>query len=136
MAYTIHLIALECLKAEELHGDEVFIKCNGVKVWEAHPDRMRAVIEDNNFVDHFDFVGGRKHNREGWHALDPFDPETFTISVESGGVALQLWEADTLTSDDFFGQTPVDETQASGGNISVVFQRLGANYRLTYRVEA
>lgn len=136
MTYTIRLIALECLRAEELDGDEIFIKCNGVKVWAAHPDRMRAVIEDNNFVNHFDFAEGRKHTREGWLSLDPFSPDMFAIEVESGSAVLQLWEADTLTSDDLFGQTPVDASQASGGSISVMFQRLGANYRLTYRVEA
>ena len=44
--------------------------------------------------------------------------------------------ADVLTQDDLLGQTPIDASQASGGHISVIFQRDGAHYRLTYQVEA
>jgi hypothetical protein len=136
MAYTIRLIALECLRSEELDGDEVYIKCNGAKIWEAAPDKMHSVIDHDEFVNHFDFAEGRKQTKTGWVALQPFKPEAFAVRAERADSVIQLWEADLLNPDELLGQTPVDASQASGGSISVVFQRLGANYRLTYRVEA
>ena len=137
MAYTIHVVALECLKSEEVDGDEIYLKCNGAKFWECAPDKMCAVVDHADFVNHYDFVERRKHTGQGWVALPPsFTPASVSVRVASGGATVQLWEADLLSDDDLLGQTPIDETQASGGNISVVFQRHGAHYRLTYRVEA
>lgn len=135
MAYTIKLVALECLMSEEVDGDEVYIKCNGAKVWEAAPDKMHAVVDHDDFVNHFDFAEGRKHMKKGWVAMPAFAPEAFALRAERDHSVIQLWDADLLSDDDLLGQTPVDASQASGGNISVMFQRLGANYRLTYRVE-
>jgi len=58
----------------------------------------------------------------------PYNPDLF-VSKNSWNRVLQLWDADTLTSDDLLGQTPIDETQGGGGNIfSFVFQRLGAHF--------
>ena len=136
MTYTIKLIGLECFKTEELDGDEVYIKLNSEKVWEANPDKLGAHFEGSDWVSQFDFAGGRKLTHLGWVALTPYNPEEFVFKDQAGGSVLQLWETDTLTSDDLLGQTPIDATQASGGNISVVFRRLGADYRLTYKVEA
>ncbi len=135
MTYTIKLIGLECFKAEEIDGDEVYIKLNGAKVWEASPGKMVPTPEHGEEVSHYDFAGGRKHTSEGWELLMPYNPDNFVFKDLTGDSVVQLWDADVLTSDDLFGQTPVDESQASGGNISVIFQRLGAHYRLTYKVE-
>lgn len=135
MPFTIKLVALECFKAEEVDGDEVYIKLDGSKVWEATPDKMMPVPDQEHRVSHFDFAGARKRARDGWIPLMPYNPGSFIFKDQSGDVVLQLWDADVLTTDDLLGQTPIDESQASGGNISVVFQRLGAHYRLTYKVE-
>lgn len=135
MPYTIKLIALECFRAEELDGDEIYLKLDNSIVWQAQPDRMSHVLDHADHVSEYDFAGGRKHTRDGWVPLMPFDPGAFAYADRTGGSVLQLWDADVLTNDDLLGQTPVDSTQATGGNISVVFQRSGAHYRLTYRVE-
>jgi hypothetical protein len=135
MTYTIKLVGLECFRAEEVDGDEVYIKVNGAKVWEATPDKMLPVPEFEGIVSHYDFAGARKHTHDGWIPLMPYVPGHFVFKNQTGDSVLQLWDADVMTSDDLLGQTPIDETQASGGNISVVFQRLGAHYRLTYKVE-
>ena len=135
MAYTIKLVALECFKPEETDGDEIYIKLNGKKVWEATPDVISAQFDSSDTVSQYDFAGGRKLTRLGWFPLTSYNPEAFVFKDQSGDTVLQLWEADTLTSDDLLGQTPINASQASGGDISVVFQRLGANYRLTYKVE-
>ncbi|MFN8452439.1 MAG: hypothetical protein U0521_28510 [Anaerolineae bacterium] len=136
MAYTIRLIGLECFRAEEVDGDEIFIKLNGKKVWEANPDKMLHAPESDGMVSQYDFAGARKRTRAGWIPLMPYQPGQFVFRDQTGDSELQLWDADVLTSDDLLGQTPIDASQASGGNISVVFQRLGAHYRLTYKVEA
>ncbi len=136
MTYTIKLVGLECFKAEEVDGDEIYVKLNGAKVWEAQPDKMSYAVTESHHVNQFDFAGGRKHTRDGWVPLMPYNPGAFVFKDQSGDLVLQLWDADLLTSDDLLGQTPIDASQASGGNISVVFQRAGAHYRLTYKVEA
>ena len=135
MAYTIRLVGLECFRAEEVDGDWIYIKLNGAKVWEAHPDKMLPAPEHDELVSHYDFAAARKLTRDGWIPLMPYQPEQFVLKDHTGASLLELWDADVLTSDDLLGQTPIDASQASGGNISVVFQRSGAHYRLTYKVE-
>ncbi len=136
MSYTIHLLELECFKAQELDGDELYIRLNGNKVWESHPDKMSHILDRSVSVSHFDFAEGRKLTERGWLLLPSYQPDHYVFSGNQGEAVLQLWEADSLTRDDLFGQAPIDASQASGGKISVVFQRLGAHYRLTYKVEA
>lgn len=135
MAYTIRLVGLECFRAEEVDGDEIYIKLNGAKVWEAHPDRMHPAPERDGLVSHFDFVGARKLTHAGWIPQMPYQPDTYILKDQTGAAVLELWDTDVLTSHDLLGETPIDANQASGGNISVVFQRSGAHYRLTYKVE-
>ena len=131
MSYTIKLVGLECFRAEEVDGDQVYVKLNGAKVWEAHPDRMKHVPVHEHHVSEFDFAGGRKHTRDGWVPLMPYNPDAFVFPDQAGSAALEV--RDAL---DLLGDAPVDSSQASGGNISVVFRRAGAHYRLTYKVEA
>src|SRR5215211_1300671 len=134
MAYTIQIIGLECVTSEEIDGDETYLTLNQRKIWEAHPDKMSHAAHGS--VSQFDFLEGRKLSQTGWVSIANFQPSSLVFKRLSGETALQLWDADTLSPDDLLGETPVDESQASGGNISVVFQRRGAHYRLTYKVEA
>ena len=136
MTYTIKLVGLECFKSEEIDGDDIYIKLNDDKVWAVHPERMSHTADHEHFVSQFDFAGGRKLTQEGWQMIMPYDPGDYIFKDQSGNSVLQLWEIDLLTKHDLFGQTPIDEAQATGGNISVIFRRQGAHYRLTYKVEA
>jgi hypothetical protein len=135
MPYTLKLLGLECFRAEEIDGDEIYVTLNGVRIWQAHPDRMGPPPAVAGRVSHFDFAAGRKLTAQGWIPMMPFNPSEFTHRHLTDAASVQLWDADTLTSDDLLGETPIDESQAGGGSISVVFQRLGAHYRLTYKVE-
>jgi hypothetical protein len=135
MAFSIHLLRLECLGAQEVDGDETYMKVNSVVTWRSAPDKMHHVPEFDNHVAEYDFVEGRKRSHNGWVAMTPFDASAFVLRDCQGTVTVEIWDADTLTGDDSFGATPIDSTQAAGGEISVMFQRDGANYRLTYRVE-
>lgn len=136
MTYTIRLVNLECVTSEEVDGDETYLTLNQRKIWEAHPDKMSHDVSKKGSVSQFDFAEGRKKTSTGWESVSNFQPSSVVFKRQSGESVLQLWDADTLSSDDLLGETPVDESQASGGNISVVFQRRGAHYRLTYKVEA
>lgn len=136
MAYTIRLVALECIKPQEIDGDELYLTLNGEKVWEARPDTMNNLLERDDSVSHYDFAEGRKLTSEGWMPIPGFQPEQVAFALDGGTMALELWDADTFTRDDLLGEAGIDASQASGGSISLVFQRLGAHYRLTYRVEA
>ncbi len=135
MAYTIRLVGLECFRASEVDGDELYIKLDGAKVWEAHPEKMTPTPEHDGLVSQYDFVGARKLTHTGWIPLMPYQPEQYVFKDRSGATVLELWDANVLTSHNLLGETPLDASQASGGNISVVFQRSGAHYRLTYKVE-
>jgi hypothetical protein len=135
MPYTIKLIALECFSAEEVDGDEVYLKLNGSVIWKADPDKLIHHPDAPHHVSQFDFANGRKLTAEGWLPMMPYNPDDFIFKDQTGGSVVQLWDADVLTNDDLLGQTPIDETQAGGGHISVVFRRLGGHYRLTYQVE-
>jgi len=122
--------------SEEIDGDEIYLKLNGAKIWEAEPDKMSHLLDQNVSVSSFDFATGQKLTSKGWVLIPAYKPEQFIRNGLAGEAVLQIWDADSLTSDDLLGQTPIDASQASGGKISVVFQRLGAHYRLTYQVES
>lgn len=135
MTYTLKLLGLECFKAEEIDGDEVYMTMNGATIWKAHPDRMGPPSTVAGRVSQYDFAAGRRLTAQGWIPMMPFNPSEFTHRNLTEAVSLQLWDADTFTSDDLLGETPIGESQAGGGHISVMFQREGARYRLTYTVE-
>jgi hypothetical protein len=133
--YTLHILGLQCFEAQEANGDEVVITVNDVKQWEAKPEVMSHVLNNDRKVSHYDFAGGRKLTREGWLLMTPYNPGQFVIKGLTGTTVLKLWEEDRLTRDDLIGQAPISAADAAGGSISVVFEAHGARYRLTYRVE-
>lgn len=135
MSYTIRLLRLECLQAQESSGDEIYFTLNDAVIWRAEPDKLHHVPDAQHCTSAIDFMGGRKLMSDGWQLLTPFDPKPFVIKGRTGRSLLQIWDADTFTPDDLLGTTPIDETQSTGGQISVIFRRDGAHYRLTYQVE-
>lgn len=135
MTYTLRLLGLECLQAQEFDGDEAYLTLDGVSIWEASSIKMSADLSKKASVSQVDFVEGRALTAEGWTALPDFKPQNAVLSGLSGQVMVQLWEADLLSSDDLLGETPISEVDSGGGTISVFFTNDGANYRLTYRVD-
>jgi hypothetical protein len=135
MPYTLRLLTLECIQAQELDGDEAYITLNGRKVWSAGRDKMSHDLSHAHRCSEVDFAGGRKLTHEGWISISPFDPGAFIVTGLSGGTVLQLWDDDLLTRDDLLGETPISEADIGHGHIRVVFTRDGARYRLTYQVD-
>ena len=135
MTYTLQLVSLECVQAQELNGDEAYLTLNGDKIWSADREKMSADLSHAHRCSTVDFASGRLLTNEGWIALLTSKRDAFRFSGLSGVAVLQLWDDDTLSRDDLLGETPISETDIGRGQISVVFTRDGARYRLTYQVD-
>lgn len=133
MSYTLRLLSLECMQAQELDGDEVYLTVDGRQVWSAGRYKMSSVLTAVDRCRQVDFAGARVLTREGWVSVEQ---AALVFPGLAEDVMVQLWEGDTLTSDDMLGETPISENDIGRGEISVLFTGDGANYRLTYRVEA
>ena len=131
----LHLLSLECLLAPEFDGDEIYLRLNGEKVWSV--DRhahMSHNLEKSNYFDIMDFAGGRRHGAAGWEPIPAFQAEALTWSFD-GEAVVEVYEADTLSSDDLIGRQYISNQDAGRGAITVHFERDGAHYALTYRVD-
>lgn len=135
MAYTLRLLTLECMQAQELDGDEAYLTLDGRKVWAAGREKMSYDLAHPHRCSEVDFAGGRLLTHEGWISMSPFDPGTFIFTGLSNTTVVQLWDDELLTRDDLLGETPISEADIGHGHISVLFTREGARYRLTYQVD-
>ncbi len=135
MTYTVQLLNLRCLEAQENDGDEVIVKFNGAKVWASGRLKMHHHPRKDHHVSEFDFAGGRRHGTQGWQMLMPYNPKDFEFAGQVGESYLELWEEDFFR-DDFLGRSPITAGDAEHGHITIAFVRDGANYLLTYRVTA
>jgi hypothetical protein len=133
MSYTLRLLSLECMQAQELDGDEVYLTVDGTRVWSAGRYKMSSVLTTDDRCSQIDFAAGRVLTHVGWADVEQ-EPLVFTRQAEP--TVVQLWERDTLTSDDKLGETPISESDSGRGEISVLFTGDGGSYRLTYQVEA
>jgi hypothetical protein len=133
--YTLRLLWLECVQAQELDGDEIYLKLGDLLVWKAHPLKMHDTPQTDKQIRAADFENGRVLGREDWRDMDDFQASQFTIPIMAGEHVLYLWEQDVLTSDDRLGETPISIRDESHGDIMVTFNRDGARYQLKYRVD-
>lgn len=133
MTYTVQLIAIKCIEAQELNGDEVLLKLNGVTVWQSGRWHLHHHPTRDDQVSEFDFTNGRRLGAAGWEMLTPYNPKDYIFTNLSGDAVLELWEEDFL-GNDFLGRSPITERDAGRGYITVAFVRDGANYLLTYQV--
>ncbi len=131
MAYSLQLLALECMQPQELDGDETYLTLDGRQVWSAGEYRMSRTLAAANRCSQVDFAAGRVLTRDGWVDVEQ---EPMVFPGLAGQVMAQLWDSDSLTSDDLLGETPISETDSGRGKISVQFTRDGGIYRLTYAV--
>ena len=113
MPYSLELVSLHCNDAQEYPADHVFIKVNGERVWAPHRMETGDTL--------------------------PIDPEN-SIAIR-GGAMIALWEEDSSTRSDFFGELrlQVGEDFDFDHNQTHTFSRdrgiVGdARYTLTYRV--
>ena len=133
--YTVQLLGIKCIEAQENGGDEVKVKLNGLTVWESGRLKMHAHPTRDDQVSEFDFANGRRHDTGGWQMITPYNPQDFLFTDQYGDSYLELWEEDFLR-DDFLGRSPITARDAAHGSISISFVRNGANYLLMYKVIA
>jgi len=135
VTFTLKLVLLECFQAQELDGDEIYIKLNDrvIWTWKTAHERFSHDTTHPHTIDKLDFAQARKHGANGW-ASATIDPEAYVFNGLTGGAVLELWDADTFRRDDLIGRAPVSPSDGGHGAISVVIQGDGAYYRLTYEV--
>jgi hypothetical protein len=134
--FTVQVINLKCLEAQENDGDEIELRFNGAVIWRSGKLKMHHRPSSGDQVSEFDFAGGRRLGSAGWQMLMPYNPGDFRIKGVRGEAYFEIWEQDRLSRDDFLGRSPVSARDAGRGQISIVFRRDGGHYLLTYRVTA
>jgi hypothetical protein len=131
----LHLIALECQLAQEFDGDETYLRLNGEKVWSvgrnAHMSHNLQKAHCYNLVN---FEEGTRHGANGWEPIPDFAGGSLTWRFD-GEAVVEIFEADNFSSDDQIGRQHVSARDAGHGTITVHFERDGAKYALSYRVE-
>jgi hypothetical protein len=135
--FTVHLLRLECLRSQELDGDEPYLLIHNELVWSTpRGDHMvRAATKPGQFSV-VDFSEGRRLMHTGWSTFGAvYDPSLYRLPKQTGFVEIRLMEADRLTSDDHFGLAVASLTDVGRGDIQVNFTEDGAEYLLVYRVE-
>ena len=131
--YTVQLLSLKCLTAQENDGDEIIVKLNGASIWKSGKLKMHHSPSGEQQVSEFDFSNGRRCNGRSWQMMMPYNPKDFLFSGLRGNSYLELWE-DDFWRDDFLGRSPITAYDALHGTISISFMREGGNYLLTYKV--
>lgn len=117
-SYTLQLLRLECMRAQERGGDEPYLTLNNQRIWEIPAGKhMHHRPDKPNLVAAVDFE------------------DTLIFTNLHGENILRLFEADLLNPDDSLGMTPIAPVDAGGGVIQIVFDRDGAEYKLIYRVQ-
>lgn len=133
--YTVQLLGIKCIEAQENGGDDVVIKLNGAVIWQSGKLKMHSRPAHEHQVSEFDFANGRRLGVRGWQMIMPYNPRDFLFTGLYGSSYLELWEEDFLR-DDFLGRSPITIRDAGHGTISISFVRDGSNYLLTYKVIA
>ncbi|MDX2162427.1 MAG: hypothetical protein SF162_13955 [bacterium] len=133
--YTLHIVQVECIEAQETDGDELYITLDDRMIWQARPFTLHHHPSTDRQLKAVHFAGSRRLTRDGWISETDTPVQQLVIPDLSGTHTLRLWDHDVLTSDDLLGENPVALTDAGRGTIQVVFTRDGARYHLSYRVE-
>lgn len=134
--YTVNLLGIKCLAAQEIDGDEIEIKFNSQVIWHSGQLKMHEHLPEPQIADEIDFAGGHFHHQGGWSPLPDFNAQNFVFSGLQESSRFELHEEDAFWGDDLLGSAPVSERDAGRGKISIVFSRNGANYILFYEVSA
>lgn len=134
--YTLHILLIECIRAQETDGDEIYLTLDGQTIWRAAPDAMIQTPLYDDQISAFDFANARKHARDGWRNLADVPANSLTFTGLDSEKQVQIWDADTDSVDDVLGTATVSIHDDGRGLILLVFEHEDAEYNLTYRVEA
>ncbi len=142
MAYALEIIALQCLKNQELDGDEIVIKFNEKVMfhWEDTGYRWAAELKLEDWTDYYNFRTNKMRTMEGEIEVEAYKDYGFVLTDLTDPVSIELWESDEGNvfrgEDDKLGTLTVDENSAADVAQTYDFTGDGAHYRLTYAVVA
>lgn len=140
MAYAMEIIALECLKNQELDGDEIVLKLNGKVVfhWEDTDYRWAAELKLEDWTNFYNFRTNQMRTKAGVISVPAYADYGFVLRGLTEPTVIDLIESDEGNlfrgEDDELGRLVVDETNAAAEAQTHDFTGEGAHYRLTYAV--
>lgn len=132
--FTLQLVSLRCVTAQEHDGDEIYITAADRTLWSVGGLRMSSRLDDDQLIDEVDFLHGQLHTRDGWVAMQTFERDDYRLDIDGDRAQVQVWERDMLLSDDLIGEAIVTANDAGHGNIQLAFTGEGAHYMFTYQV--
>ncbi|MEO0561183.1 MAG: hypothetical protein AAF125_03665 [Chloroflexota bacterium] len=142
MSYTLEIIALECLKNQELDGDEIVIKFNDQVMfhWEDTGYRWAAELKLDDWTNFYNFNTNKLRTMNGEVFVEAYADHGFLLEGLEGENVIGLWESDEGNlfrgQDDDLGQLVINEASASNEMQTHDYTGEGAHYRLTYAVVA
>ncbi len=142
MAYALEIVALECLKNQEVDGDEIVIKLNDKVMfhWEDTGYRWASELKLEDWTNFYNFRTNKMRTQAGEVDVPAYADYGFVLRGLEGTTQISLWESDEGNvfrgEDDQLGVLSVDESQAAEEYQTHDFTGEGAHYRLTYVVVA
>lgn len=130
--FTLQLISLRCIQAQEMDGDEIYIDVGGHTVWSVGTMRMMSTPRTAEDISEVDFVAGRIHTLTGWQPFPGFEPDHYRIPVDGEGIEVRILERDMLLGDDLIGDVIIPVTDTGKGAIQLAFTAEGAHYVFNY----
>jgi hypothetical protein len=140
MAYMLEIVALECLKNQELDGDEIVIKLNDKVMfhWEDTGYRWAAELKLPDWTNYYDFRTNKMRTSEGEKTAEAYKDFGFLLQNLTGDTVIGLWESDEgnlfRSGDDDLGHLVLNESHIADYLQSYDFTGEGAHYRLTFAV--
>jgi hypothetical protein len=140
MAYHLELLALQCLKNQEVDGDEIVVKLDGKTIfhWEDTTYRWAAELKLDDWTDYYDFRQNQLRTKAGTIEVEEYKDFGFLLTNLTEPTVVELWESDEGNlfrgEDDKLGTLVVDEQSASPQAQTHDFTAEGAHYRMTYAV--
>ncbi|MEM6281518.1 MAG: hypothetical protein AAF787_04935 [Chloroflexota bacterium] len=142
MPYALEIMALECLKNQELDGDEIVIKLNDKIMfhWEDTGYRWAAELKLEDWTNYYNFRENKLRTMNGDVQPEAYKDFGFVLANLTGPTVIELIESDERNlfrgGDDELGRLTVDESSAANTAQQYDFTDEGAHYRLTYAVVA
>ena len=140
MPYTLEIIALECIKNQEVDGDEIVIKLNDQVMfhWEDTGYRWAAELKLDDWTNFYDFRMNKMRTKAGDVSVPAYADYGFALPDLQGETVVELWESDEgnlfRRGDDKLGRLVVSEASASDTWQTHEFTDEGAHYVMTYGV--
>jgi len=136
--FTLRLLSLRCIQAQEGDGDEIYLKLNSETIfsWDKIGRKFRNQIRNNKQTASFDFRKCRFSTGKGDQDTDAYTPDQFEFVDQTEPMTFELWESDAneflLGGDDNLGQLVVTIADAQPGEIAHGFMLSDAEYEFRY----